>query len=129
MSNKLKELKKQMILVYGLKCWISGIEDLKLTGHHIVPVRDNGKTVWNNIALLSRKQHDLFNFIENKDFIIAKKLNELFYELNLSMSPPNNEYYKEIECLLSIFKEKYKDDITSKGKILIKDEYIKWRKK
>lgn len=100
MSDRLKELKKEMILVYGLKCWLCGIEDKRLTGHHIVPVRAHGKTAWDNIALLSRKQHDLFNMIERDNPKTAKELNGLFKELNMTMKPPENDYYEEVNHVL-----------------------------
>ncbi len=100
MSDRLKELKKEMILVYGLKCWLCGLEDKRLTGHHIVPVRDHGKTTWDNIALLSRKQHDLFNMIELYNPKIAKDLNGLFKELNMTMAPPQDDYYEEVHKVL-----------------------------
>lgn len=100
MSDRLKELKKEMILVYGLKCWLCGLEDKRLTGHHIIPVRDHGKTTWDNIALLSRKQHDLFNMIERDSPKIAKDLNGLFKELNMTMAPPDDEYFEEVNHVL-----------------------------
>lgn len=96
MSQELKQLKQQMIAVYGIQCWLSGIEDNRLTGHHIIPVRHKGKTTWDNIALLSKEQHELFNLIERKDVYIANQLNDLFYELNQSFSKPTEDYFKEV---------------------------------
>lgn len=100
MSDKLKCLKKEMILCYGLKCWLGGFEDNRLTAHHIIPVRECGKTVWENIALLNRKQHDLFNAIENYNPKAARELNVLFYELNRTFAPPTPEYYDEVHHIL-----------------------------
>lgn len=100
MSDKVKRLKEEMILCYGLKCWLCGIEDKRLTAHHIIPVRESGKTIWENIALLNRKQHDLFNAIENKNPRIAKELNWLFYELNCTYAPPTDDYYIEVNHIL-----------------------------
>lgn len=100
MSNKLKELKQEMIAVYGLKCWLCGIEDKRLTGHHILPLREFGPTTWENIALLSRKQHDLFNMIELSNPKMAKKLNGLFKELNMTMAPPDDGYFEEVNHVL-----------------------------
>ena len=100
MSDKIKQLKKEMIICYGLKCWLCGIEDKKLTAHHIIPVRERGETIWENIALLNRKQHDLFNCIENINPNIAKELNWLFYELNRTYAPPTTDYYDEVDKIL-----------------------------
>ena len=99
-SSKLKRLKQEMILVYGTRCWISSLEDNRLTGHHIIPVRDNGHTEWENIALLSAISHNYFNYIERINPKVAKELNDLFYELNRTYAPPTIEYFDEVEYVL-----------------------------
>ena len=100
MSNKLRELKKEMILVYGTRCWLSLLKDNRLTGHHIIPVRDNGKTEWENIALLSNNSHIYFNQIERIAPDIAHELNILFYELNRTFAPPTLDYEEEVRRVL-----------------------------
>ena len=40
MSRKLIELKKEMIACYGTRCWLSLLKENRLTGHHIIPLRD-----------------------------------------------------------------------------------------
>jgi hypothetical protein len=101
MSDKLKELKKEMILCYGTKCWLSLVENKRLTGHHIIPVRSNGLTVWNNIALLTCDSHEYFNYVERIMPRAARELNELFYELNKTYAPPTQEYEKDIIYVLN----------------------------
>lgn len=101
MSKAILELKKEMIVCYGLQCWMCGIEDKRLTAHHIKPVRNGGKAVWSNIALLNRKQHDLFNYIERVEPLTAKKLNGMFIELNRTYEPPKKEYFKEVDYILT----------------------------
>lgn len=100
MSKKLIELKKEMIMVYGTRCWLSLLKDNRLTGHHIIPVRDNGKTEWENIALLSNDSHIYFNYIERIAPNIAHELNYLFYELNKTYAPPTLDYEDEVKRLL-----------------------------
>ena len=100
MSDKLKMLKKEMILCYGTRCWLSLLEDKRLTGHHIIPVRNNGKTVWENIALLSNDSHIFFNKIEREFPNAAKELNYLFYELNRTYKPPGEDYEEEVQRVL-----------------------------
>lgn len=96
MSDKLRELKREMIQVYGMSCWLWGIDDRKLTGHHIVPLRQNGPTIWRNIALLNRQAHDEFNYIEQINRKAATEINGLFTELNKTYSPPTDDYYEEL---------------------------------
>ena len=98
---KLSELKKEMIIIYGNKCWISLLEDERLTGHHIIPVRHKGLTEWQNIALLSNESHRYFNYIEKIDPKSAKELNNLFLDLNATYAPPTLEYEKEVNYVLS----------------------------
>ncbi len=99
-ESALKRLKLEMIKEYGKICWFGNIQDDKLTAHHIIPKREHGPNIWENIALLNRKWHDLFNKIEQKDPKTAKELNELFYELNRTFAPPTPKHYEEINGLL-----------------------------
>ena len=100
MSEKLKELKEEMIKVYGTRCWLSLLKENRLTAHHIVPVRDKGKTEWGNIALLSNDSHIYFNQIEKYAPNLAHELNGLFYELNKSYAPPTLDYEEEVRRVL-----------------------------
>lgn len=104
MSKKLAELKKEMILVYGTRCWLSLLKEKRLTGHHIIPVRNNGLTVWDNIALLSNDSHIYFNYIERIAPNVAHELNGLFYELNKTYAPPTLDYEEEVQRILKKIK-------------------------
>lgn len=100
MSDKLKRLKQEMILVYGTRCWLSLLKENRLTGHHIIPIRDNGETEWENIALLSNDSHIYFNYIEKIAPNLAHELNGLFYELNRTYAPPTVDYEEEVRRVL-----------------------------
>lgn len=100
MSKKLEELKKEMIQVYGTRCWLSLLKENRLTGHHIVPIRNKGKTEWENIALLSNDSHIYFNYIERIAPNLAYELNGLFYELNRTYAPPTVDYEEEVKRVL-----------------------------
>ena len=111
MSKRKQRLKRDMILLYGLVCWGDELwtPDTKniLTMHHIIPVRDNGKLVWDNIALPSLYFHIYFNRIEQVDQKLADELNEKFRELNKSMKPPTEQYYKDIAYITDKAEYKY----------------------
>lgn len=108
-----RELKRDMILVYGLVCWgdelwLPSNQNI-ITVHHILPVRKKGKLEWDNIALLSQYFHDFFNRIENVDKRLASELNDLFIELNRSMNMPTNQHYSDVDFLMN--KAEYKHGI------------------
>lgn len=100
MSKEILRLKKEMILVYGTRCWLSLLKENRLTAHHIIPVRDGGKTEWNNIALLSNDSHIYFNQIEKYAPNVAHELNCLFFELNKTYAPPTLDYEEEVRHIL-----------------------------
>lgn len=100
MSRKLIELKKEMIACYGTRCWLSLLKENRLTGHHIIPLRDKGETIWENIALLSNDSHIFFNYIEKIAPNVSKELNGLFIELNRTYAPPTVDYEEEVKMVL-----------------------------
>jgi hypothetical protein len=52
-------------------------------------------------------------------------INKLFKIINTQLHEPNMEQREIIEYLLLEFEEKHKEDLNSKGKILIKDKYLR----
>lgn len=104
MSDKISRLKKEMIEVYSLKCWLNELWVPKrgnlITYHHIVEVRNGGKSIWENGALLGRTNHDYLNYLDARYHNIYKELNGLFYELNRTYAPPTEEYYEEVKRVL-----------------------------
>jgi hypothetical protein len=76
MSNK--RYKTTLIKNYGAIC-MAGDTPTKanyLTVHHLVPVRNGGRTILVNLALLSRLSHDKFNVIEIYKPRTAKEIND-----------------------------------------------------
>ena len=61
-----KTLRRLLIQEYGKACWLKGIiqPGNPLTLHHIVPVRDGGKTIFENGALITLERHEMFNVSE-----------------------------------------------------------------
>ena len=77
-----KEFKHIMKREGRYHCYCGGIETKKdrLSCHHIIPIRDGGKLVLWNCALIARKNHDKFNLIERKLPLIAEYMNNSFLE-------------------------------------------------
>ena len=110
MSEKLKMIKQEMVLCYGARCWITLEREKRLTGHHIIPLRENGLTIWENIALLSNDSHIMFNQLENYIPYIAKQLNGMFNELNRTYAPPTLDYQEEVNKILSLVPDYLKNN-------------------
>ena len=104
MSDKLRRLKEEMILVYGMNCWMNELwipyKKEILTFHHILEKRNGGKEVWENGALLSSTSHQYLNYLDYKYHKIYKELNDMFHDLNRTYAPPTTDYYKEINHIL-----------------------------
>lgn len=100
------ELKKEMILCYGLNCWMDELWIPKknniITFHHILEKRNGGKAIWENGALLSRESHEYLNMLDNYYHRVYDELNDLFYELNRTYRPPTESYYEEIRYVLKL---------------------------
>ena len=104
MSDYIKRLKLEMIETYGMNCWLNENwvwrRNNLLTLHHIKELRRNGKTTWENSALLSVTSHYYLNHLDIEYHKIYKELNEMFKELNRTYAPPTKEYYEEIDNIL-----------------------------
>jgi hypothetical protein len=64
MSNR--TILNLVIYEHGKKCWLNGVisRDNPLTAHHIVPLRDGGLTIEENIAPITKHKHEAFNELE-----------------------------------------------------------------
>lgn len=72
----------------------------KLTKHHIFKKVYGGPNDISNYALLVQKSHMYLHLLEQKDHEVFLELSKLFRELNDSLSPPTEEYYKKINKVL-----------------------------
>lgn len=71
-KNRIKE---QLEVLYGCRCLLTGIEDEKLTRHHIIKKEYGGEDSVENLALLCGKIHQWLHSLEKSD-------KELFYLIN-----------------------------------------------
>ena len=96
------------------------------TAHHlIVPARHGGKLTRQNTAILcGQSSHPYLHVIENKD-------EEIFYHITSEMIDMNIkgrldvENLREIDDLLTYFEREHCSDRGKKGKMLIKEEYLR----
>lgn len=94
------------------------------TFHHlIIPNRNNGPYErWNGAILCGKSSHPYLHLIEAKDF-------DMFCYITSEMIDMNVKGYLDIDNLKRInevlkqFEKEHENDITKKGKKLIKEEY------
>ena len=95
---------RMMIEIYGTTefDWLGDvIHDVnKLTRHHIIKKEDGGENGISNYALLTPKSHHLMNLLEEQDPTTYNMLNDMFLELNRSIQPPKEDYYRQIRHIL-----------------------------
>ncbi len=94
----------QMIKIYQPDgyCWMNDEVSKRnpYTLHHIVERKNGGKTVNSNLAILTYNAHVYLNWLELVDYETYCKLNQMFYELNMTNKPPTIEYYLKIDEIL-----------------------------
>lgn len=106
-----------------------------LSFHHlIIPHRESraygigeGYLYWNGAILVQKTSHDYLHLIESKDY-------DIFLAITSEMIDENIKGYLDISNLkrihdcLSLFEREHCSDRGKKGKLLIKDDYLKRRK-
>ena len=70
------------------------------TFHHIREKRNGGKYEIRNGAILTKNAHIYLNHLDVCYHKIYKELNYMFKQLNMTMKPPTDEYYEEINHIL-----------------------------
>lgn len=103
-----------------------------LSFHHlIIPHRDcklfglgEGYLYWNGAILVQKTSHDYLHLIESKDY-------DIFLAITNEMIEENTKGYLDITNLryindcLSLFEREHCSDRSKKGKLLIKEDYIR----
>lgn len=123
-----KQITKEMLRIYvpySGKDWMNyRIVRNDMTAHHIVKKEHGGLLRIDNIALLMNVSHSYLHLIEYKDLETYNAINKIFKYVNKQGYEPTLEQREIIEYLLSEFERAHKDDRNSKGKRLIKEEYL-----
>ena len=124
----MKQITREMLRIYkpvsNLDWMNYKLVKKDLTFHHIVKKVEGGKEIISNGALLMPIPHQYLHIIEFKDFKTYKHINDIFRIVNDQEYEPTKEQRETIEYILQEFEIKHKDDRTSRGKKLIKTEYL-----
>lgn len=128
----MREITKLMIREFNIKqlgydfMGYSLQKDDKYNFHHlIIPRRYGGQYErWNGAILCSKTSHPYIHIIENKDCEMYCYLTAQLIDMNIKGHLDINNLRK-IHELLETFERHYSGCRTSKGKVLIKEEYTK----
>lgn len=124
----MKKITREMLKIYkplsGLDWMNYRITRNQLTFHHIIKKSDGGREVVENGAILMSNPHQYLHTIEFADYETYIALNKIFGYINEQKHEPTAEQRQIIEYLLRSFEEEHKEDVTSKGKMLIKPYYL-----
>lgn len=122
----MKPITKEMIKIYNLDklCFMGYTLDRNATFHHIVKKENGGKEVIENGAVLNKTAHEYLHIIEYKDIGTYIAINKILKIINEQRDRPTKEQLEIISKILSMFEDEHKEDKTSKGKRLIKHQYL-----
>ena len=91
--------------------------------HHIKKKSDGGKTTIENGAILHQSSHQYLHTIEFYDLERYIFLNNILKVINKQRSMPSIEQLKEIKLVLLGFQNEFESKLTSRNKLIIKNEY------
>ena len=103
-----------------------------LSFHHlIIPRRESrkykigdGYLYWNGAILMQNKGHDYLHLIESKDHDMFLAITSEMIDENIKgyLDITNLRYINDVLCQ---FEREYCSDLSKKGKLLIKEEYLR----
>lgn len=128
----MKQVTTKMIRKYGLKTlnydfmgYTLEKNDICTFHHLIIPNREKGPYAeWNGAILCGKSSHPYLHLIEAKDY-------DLFCAITSEMIDENVKGYLDVSNLryiddcLTYFEREHCSDRSKKGKILLKDEYLR----
>ena len=125
---EMREITKEMLRIYkplsGLDWLNYKLVETRLTNHHIIKREHGGALNTHNIALLMPIAHQYLHVIEYKDIKTYEAINKMFRYINTQKHEPTMEQREIIEYLLMEFEHDHINDMTSKGKTLIRKPYL-----
>ena len=96
--------------------------------HLIVPRRLGGKeSVENGVVLNGKSSHPYLHIVEGRDYEMFKAITEEMIK-EKELGRLDRSSLKRIDDILSCFEREHSSDTTSKGKVLIKDEFVRGRR-
>ena len=118
MNQVEQELIEKMIKIYNPNGydWMGFpiTKNNKLTYHHIQMKKDDGQTILENGALLTKSAHRLLNILKTKNSDLYDEWQWLFYAINSSLTQPSYAYIE----MMNELREQTTDTIYSKEKRL-----------
>ena len=122
----MRTITKEMIKIYNLDKWcFMGYKlDKTATFHHIVKKEHGGKEEIDNGAVLNPFAHQYLHIIEYKDIGTYEPINRILKVINEQRDRPTKEQLEIISYLLRMFEEDHSNDKSSKGKRLIRHQYL-----
>lgn len=136
----MKPITREMVRIFELKKLgydfmgynIHNID--KISFHHLVVPKRNckakglgdGYLFWNGAILVQETSHDYLHIIERIDRDMFLEITKLMIEQNKN-EKLDLESLKRIRAILLAFEYEHSHDISSKGKILIKQQYTQDR--
>lgn len=128
----MSKLIKDMRSIYRIRHYdfmgytFDSIKDLSY--HHIQKASDGGlKTLDNGALLVKDTAHPYLHIIEDRDYDMYIYINNILKEINNQQGHPTKEQLMAIRNILLQFEREHQDDVTSKGKHLIRKQFIKER--
>ena len=100
-------------------------KDNPYTYHHIVKREHGGKETIENGAILTRIAHEYLNILEIRDREKYIYVNNVLKQINEQGFGPLKRQLLAIDFILKAFEKDHLGDSTKKGKVLIKNEYLK----
>ena len=127
----MKPITNLMINEYGVRrvCFMGYkvSKDNPFTYHHLRKRCHGGKEEIKNGAILTKMAHQYLHILESRDEELYNLLNNVLWQINEQGFAPLERQLLAIDYILRIFEEKYSNERSSSGKILIKREYKEGR--
>ena len=128
----MKQITEEMIKIFKIKelgydfmGYSLGDNDIYTYHHNIIARRNGGpETIWNGAILAGKTSHPYLHLIEMYDYDTFMYITSEMIDMNLKgfLDPINLMYIDE---MLSEFEYKYAGKKSKKGKVLVKDSYLK----
>lgn len=103
--------------------WMGYKLDERFSYHHIVKRCHKGERTINNGAVLYLSSHSYLHTIEYYDLDKYVFINKILKDINAQRTMPTTEQLKQIDYVLREFESEHEEEVSTRGKILIKDKY------
>ncbi len=103
--------------------WLGYENEERYSYHHIKKKSDGGKTTLENGAILHQSSHEYLHKIEYYDIEKYLILNTILKEINKQREQPSIEQLRLIKEVLLEFQNEYDGKLSSRNKLIIKQEY------